>query len=83
MKTIFNIFPNGDKCDLLLEAGNEDFSLLFYDKESKTVSGALLYELTYNVQPEIDAISSIENILNNNSHFIKKMGMGKPAGKII
>jgi len=74
VKTIFNIFPNGDKCDLLLEAGNEDFSLLFYDKESKTVSGALLYELTYNVQPEIDAISSIENILNNNSHFIKKAG---------
>ncbi len=74
MKTIFNIFPNGDKYDLLIEAGNEDFSLLFYDKESKAVSGALLYELTQNIQPEKGAISSIENILNKNNHFISKAG---------
>lgn len=66
MKTIFNLFPTGDKHDLLVEAGNDDFSFLFYEKDSKKVNGALLYEINPTAQPDKELPNSLENILSNN-----------------
>jgi len=74
VKTIFNIFPEGEKYDLLIEAGNDDLSLLFYDKHNRSVNGALLYEFTNPSPTGKEFHPDMENILLNNQSFINKAG---------
>lgn len=67
MKTAFKISPEAEvagKCDLVIEAGAESVSFLYYLKEAQRAEGLFIYHFDKNISP----ITWAENLF----HFLAK-----------